>query len=64
MPCTCGLWLQNPGKVAVLQPVLEHEAALLDEMYVAALYGGTTLPDSLRDGSNDATKGGLFENSP
>jgi hypothetical protein len=56
--------LQDPAKIAALQPVLEHEAALLDDVYVAALYGGTTLPDSLLDGGNDKNTGGLFENSP
>jgi hypothetical protein len=59
LPCC----FQNPAKVAALQPVLDHEAALLDDVYVAALYGGGTLPDSLRDGSDDATSGGLFENN-
>lgn len=64
MSCAFVLCQQNPAKVAALQPVLEHESALLDDVYVAALYGGTTLPDSLLDGAHDVTAGGLFENSP
>jgi hypothetical protein len=60
----CHHCLQDPTKIAALQPVLEHESALLDDIYSAALYGGATLPDSLADGSNDKSTGGLFENSP
>jgi hypothetical protein len=56
--------LQDPAKIAALQPVLEHESGLLDDIYIAALYGGATLPDSLADGSNDKSTGGLFVNSP
>lgn len=50
----------DPVQRAALQPQLFDAAHLLEDIYQVALYGGSTLPDSLVDGSHDAGSGSLF----
>jgi hypothetical protein len=51
---------QTAAERAAAQPLLAAEAALMEAVFAAHLYGGPTLPDSVRDGARDDFTGALF----